>query len=103
MRRITVSCCGQSEAASNPTPGIKMNTYSYNTSVVFKEAKTPRLSLQGWPLQIQREPFPEGGSYHPPRTSYLALSTSVAFTVCLASLGAFERKPLVGLFKFLMD
>ena len=33
MRQIIVTCCGQSEAATYPTPGIKMKTHSYNTFV----------------------------------------------------------------------
>ncbi|KRY62305.1 hypothetical protein T4D_7248 [Trichinella pseudospiralis] len=32
MRQIIVSCCGQSEAAPYPTPGIKMKTYSCDIS-----------------------------------------------------------------------
>jgi hypothetical protein len=30
MRQIIVSCCGGSEAAPYPTPGIKTETYSHN-------------------------------------------------------------------------
>ena len=39
MRQIIVSCCGQSEAAPYPTPGIKTKTNFHNISVFFKETK----------------------------------------------------------------
>jgi hypothetical protein len=43
MGQITVSCCGQSEAAPYPTSGIKMKTHSYNIYVFLKK---PKFSLQ---------------------------------------------------------
>jgi hypothetical protein len=36
------SCCGQSNAAPYPTPGIKTKTCSYNTLLFSKESKFPR-------------------------------------------------------------
>jgi hypothetical protein len=39
MRQIIVSCCGQSEAAPCPTPGVKIRAYLYNISMLFKETK----------------------------------------------------------------
>jgi hypothetical protein len=33
MRQIIVSCCGQSEAATHPTLGIKTKTYAHNINV----------------------------------------------------------------------
>ena len=39
MRQIIVSCCGQSEAAPYPTPGIKTKTYSHNITGFLKKPK----------------------------------------------------------------
>jgi hypothetical protein len=45
MKQIIVVCCGQSEAVPYPTPGIKMETYSYNIPMLFKETKIPEFPL----------------------------------------------------------
>ena len=37
--RVTVSGCGQTEAAPYPTPGIKTKTYSYNIIMFLKKRK----------------------------------------------------------------
>lgn len=46
MEQVTVSCCGQTEAAPKPAAGIKMKTYCQNISVIF--LKKPKLKLGCW-------------------------------------------------------
>jgi hypothetical protein len=43
MRQIIVSCCGQSEVAPYPIPGIKAKTYSHK---ITGFSKKPKFSLQ---------------------------------------------------------
>jgi hypothetical protein len=54
---IIVNGCGQIEAASYPTPGIKTQTYLYNWVVFFFFLKKPKLSIQMLPGHCLSQDF----------------------------------------------